>query len=72
MENKQIELSSGQTVKMREPMVRDLRAVANINSQTDQEMRLIGNLIEMSDAELDKMPARDYMRLQEALKDFLS
>ena len=69
---KEIKLSDGRTIKMREPKVRDMRiASADSSSAADQELRLIGNLTNLSPDELDDLSFKDYGVLQKELKSFL-
>lgn len=69
---KEIVLSNGKTVKMREPKVRDMKiASADTTSQADQEIKLIGNLTNLSPDEMDDLSFKDYTTLQKALKVFL-
>ncbi len=69
---KEIVLGSGKTVRMREPKVLDIRLLKDIDDKEEKELRLIGNLCEMSTAEIENLSLRDYGKLQEGLKDFLS
>lgn len=69
---KEIVLSNGKTVKMREPKVRDMKiASADTASQADQEIKLIGNLTNLSPDEMDDLSFKDYTTLQKTLKGFL-
>ena len=69
---KEIVLSNGKTIKMREPKVRDMKiASADTTSQADQEIKLIGNLTNLSPDEMDDLSFKDYTTLQKALKGFL-
>lgn len=69
----QIELQdAGRTVNMRVPLVRDMRVVSKIKDQTEQDVRMISNLCEMTPEEIDELTIRDYRALQEALLGFLS
>ncbi len=69
---KEIKLTDGKVIKMRKPKVRDMRMVADIENEVEKELRLIGNLTNMSFEELDEMDLDDYKKLQKALMDFLS
>ena len=68
----EIKLSDGRVIKMRKPKVRDMRMVADVENEVEKEMRLIGNLTNMTFEELDEMDLDDYKKLQEALMGFLS
>ena len=69
---KEIKLSDGKVIKMRKPKVRDMRIVGDIENEVEKEMKLIGNLTNMTFEEIDEMELDDYKKLQEALMDFLS
>ena len=69
---KEIKLSNGQIIKMRKPKVRDMRIVGEIQNEVEKEIKLIGNLTNMTTDELDDMDLDDYKKLQEALSSFLS
>lgn len=66
-----IMLTDGNTVVMREPTVKDLRA-ANKSSKASEEVELslIANLTELSPAEIDALTLKNYGRVQEAFKLF--
>lgn len=68
----EIKLSDGRVIKMRKPKVRDMRIVSDVDNEVEKEMRLIGNLTNMTFEEIDEMDLDDYKKLQEALMDFLS
>jgi hypothetical protein len=68
----EIKLSDGKVIKMRKPKVRDMRIVSDVDNEVEKEMRLIGNLTNMTFEEIDEMDLDDYKKLQEALMDFLS
>lgn len=65
-------LFSGQTVKIRPPKVRDMRAVAHCQSDEERELALIGNLAGLTPDELDELELKEYKKLQEGLQGFLS
>lgn len=69
---KKIKLSDGKTIEMREPKVRDMRAVAQETNEQEQEIKLISNLTGLTAEEMDDLSLKDYARFGEALKDFLS
>jgi len=68
----EIKLSDGRVIKMRKPKVRDMRIVSDVDNEVEKEMRLIGNLTNMTLEEIDEMDLDDYKKLQEALMGFLS
>ncbi|HKM18920.1 MAG TPA: phage tail assembly protein [Aliarcobacter sp.] len=68
---KEIKLSDGRTIKMREPKVRDMKIASQAKNKSDEEVTLIGNLTGLTVDEIDDLTMRDYMSLQKALKDFL-
>ncbi len=68
---KEIILSTGKTIKMREPKVRDMKIAGEKKSKIDEELTLIGNLSGLSPDEVEDLTMKDYGLLQEALKGFL-
>lgn len=69
---KEIKLSNGKTVKMREPKVRDMKIVSSIKDDLEKETTLISNLTGLTPQEVDELNMKDFNLLDEALKDFLS
>jgi len=67
----EIKLSNGKAIKMRKPKVRDLKAVANIKNEMEQEIQLVSNLTGLTTDEIDDMDFADYKKFQEQLKNFL-
>jgi len=67
----EIKLSNGKVIKMRKPKVRDLKAVANIKNEMEQEIQLVSNLTGLTTDEIDDMDFTDYKKFQEQLKNFL-
>lgn len=57
---------------MREPLVRDLRSLKTTASEEEKEISLISNLSGLSESELDELTLKEYGKLQERLKGFLS
>ena len=68
---KEIILSTGKTIKMREPKVRDMKIAGEKKNKIDEELTLIGNLSGLSPDEVEDLTMKDYSSLQKALKDFL-
>jgi hypothetical protein len=68
---KEIVLSDGRKVTMREPLVRDMRAVESFASPSEKEISLISNLTGLLIEELDSLTLKEYGKLQDRLKDFL-
>lgn len=68
---KDLKLSDGKIVKMREPKVRDMKIAGESSSAVDQEIMLIGNLTGLTPDEVDDLTLKDYGILQEGLKTFL-
>lgn len=66
-----VKLSSGKTVEMREPKVRDMRAVKHIKDPEDRELAIFVNLAEMTEDEILDLPLKDYEKLQRAFEGFL-
>lgn len=57
---------------MREPKMKDIRAVSNIANNEEKEIKLISNLTGLSEAELDEATFKEYKILQDKLTSFLS
>ena len=68
---KEILLSTGKTVYMREPKVRDMKIAGQKKDEADKELTLIGNLSGLSPDEVEDLTMKDYGLFQGALKDFL-
>lgn len=68
---KDIKLANGTIAQMREPKVRDMRISQEAKTDAEQEIKLIGNLTNMSMDEIDDLSLKDYTALQTALKSFL-
>ena len=68
---KDITLADGKIIKMREPKVRDMRISQEAKTDAEQEIKLIGNLTNMTMDEIDDLSLKDYTTLQTALKSFL-
>ena len=69
----EIKLNDGTVVKMREPKVKDAKiAQASGGNEQEQEITLIGNLTGLSPNEIDELTLKDYGKLADGLKDFLS
>lgn len=68
---KDIKLANGTIVQMREPKVRDMRISQEAKTDAEQEIKLIGNLTNMTMDEIDELSLKDYTALQTALKSFL-
>ncbi|GAB6176908.1 hypothetical protein JCM16814_35050 [Desulfobaculum senezii] len=61
-----------ETLNMRRPKVRDQIAVQRAGTDVEQELRLFANLCEVSPEVLEGMDLKDYTKLQEVYRDFLS
>ena len=68
---KEVKLSTGKTIKMREPKLRDMKIAGEKKNKIDEELTLIGNLSGLSPDEVEDLTMKDYSSLQKALKDFL-
>lgn len=68
---KKIEIN-GKEVTVREPKVRDVRAVAHLQNEEEKEVHLIANITGLSVDEIDDLGLKDYKKLQKELQDFLS
>lgn len=69
---KKIELSTGVTVDMREPKLKDLRLLSHVKDEEEKTIKLIANLTMLSEAELDELSMKDFVLLQKELEGFLS
>ena len=67
---KQVTLSCGRVIQVREPRVRDLMAVDDIKSEQQKEIKMLSSLTQLTGDELMEMRIPDYKRLQEAVQDF--
>ena len=67
-----IVLSTGLEVKMREPKVKDIRAVSHMVNEKEMEFTLIGNLTGLTQEEIDELSFKDYGLLSKELQGFLS
>jgi len=67
---KEINLSD-RVVKMREPKVKDVRALKDIKDKEEKEMALICNLTGLTQDELDELSLKDYTKLAKGLEGFL-
>ena len=69
---KEIKLSDSKTIKMREPKVKDMKIVSKISDEFEKELSLIVNLTGITPNEVDELSMKDFNKIDEALKDFLS
>lgn len=61
-----------QTLRMREPTVRDQLANDKAKgSEATKEIALLSNLIEIGPDEIEQLSLRDYRRMQQALVGFI-
>lgn len=58
---------SGKEVKGRTPKVKDVKNVSDISNDVEREMRLVGNLCEMTPDEIEDLEYKDYQELQKEL-----
>jgi len=58
-------------LRMREPLVEDQLAVDDIQKDATKELTLYANLCMVTPGDLQKLPMRDYKRLQAAFMGFL-
>ena len=68
---KEIKLSNGQIVKMREPKVKDMKLVKYVEDDFEREIKLIVNLTEMTPEEVENLSMKDFNKFDKALQDFL-
>lgn len=57
---------------MREPRVKDIRALSHLKSEEEKEFTLLSNLTGQTPEELDNLTFKEYKLLQDKLKSFLS
>ena len=69
-QGKQVTLSCGRVIQVREPRVRDLMAVDNIQSEQQKEINMLSSLTQLTEDELMDMRIPDYKQLQDAVQDF--
>jgi hypothetical protein len=58
-------------LKMREPTVADQKVAATAGSSIASELRLFANLLELTEADIERMRLRDYTRVQAAYRSFI-
>lgn len=63
---------SNQTVSMREPKVRDVVALDNVEGEAKKEITLISSITQMTQDELMDLSLQDYGLLQQAAQGFLA
>ena len=56
---------------MREPKMKDIRALSTIKDDAEKEFNLISNLTGLTPGELDELSFKDYKILQDKLNSFL-
>ena len=60
-------------LSLRRPKVRDLLIASKKDaSESEREVNLIANLVEVSAEAIKDLDMRDYLKIQEILRDFLS
>lgn len=57
--------------KMREPKMRDIRALAKYKTNEEKEFFLISNITGLKHSELDELTFKEYKILADKLKGFL-
>ena len=57
---------------MREPKMKDIRALSNIKNNEEKELKLIGNLTGLNETDLGDLTFKEYKILQDKLTSFLS
>lgn len=67
-----IELSTGKTVEMREPKLKDMRILSHVKDEEEKTIKLIANLTMLTEDELDELAMKDFILLQKELEGFLS
>jgi len=56
---------------MREPKVKDMKLVKDVEDDFEREIKLIVNLTEMTPQEVENLSMKDFNKLDKALQDFL-
>ncbi|GEM_PF-2569834 len=69
--DKEITISNGIKIKMREPKVKDGMMVSHESDELKREIALIGNLCVMTSDDVADLTLKDFSKVQEALKSFL-
>ena len=67
---KDIKLANGTTVQMREPKVKDVRAVSFEKNEEERTYLLISNLTGISNDELNELSFKDFRKLDKELQGF--
>lgn len=69
---KEIKLSGGRKITMREPKVRDMMVAGEEKNAEKKEVMLVANLCNMTTEEVADLNLKDYANIQAVLKGFLS
>lgn len=72
MKEKLIKLENGEELKMKAPNVRVLKNATNkSDKEMDQTIYMIATLTNKQESDIEELDLKDFMALQNALKDFL-
>ncbi|AJC90785.1 putative Mu-like phage protein [Campylobacter subantarcticus LMG 24377] len=72
MKEKLIKLENGEELKMKAPNVRVLKNATNkSDKEMDQTIYMIATLTNKQESDIEELNLKDFMALQNALKDFL-
>ncbi|MBT0742826.1 phage tail assembly protein [Campylobacter lari] len=72
MKEKLIKLENGEELKMKTPNVRVLKNATNkSDKEMDQTIYMIATLTNKQESDIEELNLKDFMALQNALKDFL-
>ncbi|MCR8682550.1 phage tail assembly protein [Campylobacter sp. LMG 17559] len=72
MKEKLIKLENGEELKMKAPNVRVLKNATNkSDKEMDQTIYMIATLTNKQESDIEELNLKDFMVLQNALKDFL-
>ncbi|MBT0824358.1 phage tail assembly protein [Campylobacter lari] len=72
MKEKLIKLENGEELKMKTPNVRVLKnATSKSDKEMDQTIYMIATLTNKQESDIEELNLKDFMALQNALKDFL-
>lgn len=69
---KEIKLSTGVTVEMREPKVRDMMVAGEETNAERKEVLMVANLCNLTFEEVADMSIKDYKKLQDVMLGFMS
>ncbi len=66
-----VDLSTGQKITVREPMLRDVRSFYDIENLEERQVMITSALTQMTADELNALKYADYLKLAKATESFL-